>query len=500
MFLGDCARTRTRLLAGAWLLGALVLTGCAGLPLHDGNGATPRVEVQVPAEWSRSLGNAPAASDLKVWWQGFNDPVLTGLVAQALKHNPSLRSAQAALRQARAQQAVVGAGGMPSLRASASAQRGQTGSADARNAWRAGLDASWELDLFGGQRSAEAASAADAETTAAQLAQAHVSLAAEVALVYLDWRGVQSRLRLGQASLALQEDTLQLTDWRVQAGLASAIDLEQARVAVAQSRAALPALQTAEQQALNALAVLTGRPPGALAANAPATLDPNASALATSIPAITEPASTGLQPPLPSPPPLWALGVPADTLRQRPDIWVAEQRLVAAVARVGQAQAARYPGLNLTGTLGWQSPRLTDLFDVAGLTRSLVLGATGALFDGGANRAQVQAQQAVVEQARLGLETALLTALKEVEDALVALQGTQQRLRHLQLAADSASLAETLARHRYRSGLIDFRTLLDAQRTLVSAQNEWASAQVIWATDHVRLYKALGGGWTPAGT
>jgi outer membrane protein, multidrug efflux system len=466
----------------AWvgLLGGLILTGCASLPLPDGQKATPQVEVQVPAEWSRQLGNAPAEPVLGVWWQGFKDPVLTDLVAQALKNNPSLRSAQAALQQARAQQAVVGSGSMPLLRASASAQRGQAGSADARNTWRAGLDASWELDLFGGQRSAEAASAADAEATAAQLAQAHVSLAAEVALVYLDWRGVQSRLRLSQASLALQEDTLQLTDWRVQAGLASAIDLEQARVAVAQSRAALPALQTAAQQALNALAVLTGRAPGALA--------------------MTVPGSDERSLPLPAPPPMWALGVPADTLRQRPDLRVAEQRLVAAVARVDQTQAARYPRLNLSGALGWQSPRLTDLFDVAGLTRSLVLSATGALFDGGANSAQVQAQQAGVEQARLGLETALLTALKEVEDALVALQGTQQRLSHLEVAAESASQAETLARHRYRSGLIDFRTLLDAQRTLVSAQNEWASAQVSWATDHVRLYKALGGGWTPAGT
>lgn len=474
--------------AGVGLLAALALAGCASLAVPGGGQPKPPAEVragvQVPTQWSRALGNASDTQDLKVWWQGFNDPVLTGLVQQALQHNPSLRSAQAALQQARAQQATVAAGGLPSLRASASAQRGQAGSADARSTWRAGLDASWELDLFGGQRSAEAASAADAEATAAQLAQAQVSLAAEVALVYLDWRGVQNRLRLSQASLTLQEDTLQLTEWRVQAGLASVIDLEQARVAVAQSRAALPALQTAEQQAMNALAVLTGRPPGALALAAPA-IAPAAS---------TEWAL------LPDPPPLWALGVPADTLRQRPDVRAAEQRLVAAIARVDQSQAARFPRLSLAGTLGWQSPRLSDLFDVTALTRSLVLSATGALFDGGANRAQVQAQQAGLEQARLGLENALLQALREVEDALVALQGTQQRLRQLQLAAESASQAETLARHRYRGGLIDFRTLLDAQRTLVAARNDWASAQVGWATDHVRLYKALGGGWTPAGT
>ena len=190
-------------------------------------------------------------------------------------------------------------------------------------------------------------------------------------------------------------------------------------------------------------------------------------------------------------------GFPAETLRQRADLRVAEQRVLAALARVEQADAARWPSFQLAGSLGLAATRPADLFELSSLTRTLLAGLSASLFDGGAARAQVRAQQAALEQSRLGYEAALLGALQQVEDALAALAGDRERLTRLQAAAGAAANAELLARQRYASGLIDFRTVLDTQRTLLSAQSELETTRAALSADHVRLYLALGGGWTP---
>jgi outer membrane protein TolC len=189
--------------------------------------------------------------------------------------------------------------------------------------------------------------------------------------------------------------------------------------------------------------------------------------------------------------------VPADVLRRRPDVAAAEARLQAAFARVRQFEAARWPTLTLGGSLSLSAPRVTDLFDTAAMTRSLVARLAASLFDGGMAQAQVRAQEAAAEQARAALQGVLLAALRDVENALVALAADRQRLDHLQLAVEAATEAEALASQRYRAGLIDYRTLLDAQRTLLSLHNDLVVARTAWATDHVRLIKALGGGWAP---
>ncbi|MGQ9725166.1 MAG: TolC family protein, partial [Tepidimonas sp.] len=200
----------------------------------------------------------------------------------------------------------------------------------------------------------------------------------------------------------------------------------------------------------------------------------------------------------PTPPAAWALPIPADVLRQRPDVAVAQARLLASAARLRQADAARRPSLTLGGTLSWAAPRVTDLFDLAALTRSLVVSLAAPAFDGGAAQARIRAQQAAVEQARAALELTLLRALQDVENALVALSADRERLTHLQSAAEAATNAERLASQRYAAGLIDYRSLLDAQRTRLAAQDALAAARATWATNHVRLVKALGGGWSPA--
>ena len=446
----------------------LALAACASL-------APPEVSpVAVPATWSGTLPPATAGNtSLAEWWLRFDDPLLASLVDKALHSGTSVRTAQASLRQARALRDVAGAALWPSLGSSASAQRSRAGGNSATNNFQVGLDAGWELDIFGANRSGLAAGNASARASAASLGGVQVSMAAEVGLAYIALRGAQARLLIATANLESQQETLQITDWRLQAGLVTSLESEQARTLVEQTRALLPALQTSVDQNSHALAVLTGQPPAALLA-----------VLATAGPIPR--AADGL-----------ALNIPAETLRQRPDVRAAEFQVSAAVARVAQAQAARAPDFRLGGNLGLSAATLGALSSGSSVLSALLAGVTLPLFDGGALRAQVRVQQAVLDQARLAYEAAVLTALKDVEDALVALSGDRQRLLGLQNAAQSADNAALLARQRYGSGLVDFQVVLETQRTRLNTQDAVAGARADLAADHVRLYKALGGGWRP---
>jgi NodT family efflux transporter outer membrane factor (OMF) lipoprotein len=454
------------------LLAGLLLSGCASLAQPG----TALPETPTPATWSGATTPAAAgqaATDLAAWWQRFNDPTLTALVTEALQANTSVRSAQAALQQARAQRDVQQAGMGPSVGATGSARRSASGGNDATNTFQTGFDASWEPDVFGRNRSALSASEAEVQASVTSLANVQVSLAAEVAVTTIELRSLQTRLAIARSNLAAQTETLQITRWRGQAGLVSSLDVEQAMAASAQTAAQIPALQTGISQALNSLAVLTGQAPGALQ-----------SRLATAAPVPQAPADL-------------ALALPAETLRQRPDVRTAEHRVSAALARVASADAARYPSFRLSGSLGLNALTLGALTNGASVASSLLASVSVPLFDGGAARAQVRSQEAALEQARIGYQATVLTALKDVEDALVSLQGNRERLARLQAASAAAANAELLARQRYESGLIDFRAVLDTQRTLLSTQDSVASTQATLSADMVRLYKALGGGWTP---
>jgi NodT family efflux transporter outer membrane factor (OMF) lipoprotein len=457
-------------LTAAWVA---ALSGCAALPPAE----TPLPATPVPAAWQGPAGATPPGQTptaLAQWWQRFNDPQLASLVTLALEAGTEVRSTRATLQQARALREVKSAGLLPGVGASASAQRSRSGSNDASNSFAAGFDASWEPDIFGGNRSGVNAAEADAQAAEASLAQVQVSMAAEVAVTYIELRGLQARLAIARSNLSSQSETLQITRWRGQAGLASSLDVEQAVAASEQTRAQIPALETSLAQTLNSLAVLTGQAPGALQA------------------------ALGVAAPVPQASSDLALAIPAQTLRQRPDVRAAERRISAALSRVAQADAARYPGFNLSGSLGLRALTLGTLTNGASVASSLLAGVSVPLFDGGAARAQVRAQEAALEQARVSYEATVLTALQDVEDALVSLQGNRERLARLQGAADAAANADLLARQRYHSGLIDFRTVLDTQRTLLSTQDSVESIRANVSADLVRLYKALGGGWTSA--
>jgi NodT family efflux transporter outer membrane factor (OMF) lipoprotein len=305
------------------------------------------------------------------------------------------------------------------------------------------------------------------------LGSVQVSLAAEVAVNFINLRALQTRLAIAQSNLSTQQETLQITRWRAQAGLLSSLELEQALSATAQTEAQLPALQTSVTQTLNALAVLTGQAPGALAA----TLNTVAA--------------------IPSAPAALALAFPAETLRQRPDVRAAERRVDAALSRLSAAEAARYPSFRLGGSLGLSAITLGSLTNSASVLRSLLASVSAPLFDGGALQAQARSQQAGVDQARAAYQGTVLSALQEVEDALAALRGDTERLARLQIASTAAANADLLARQRFQSGLISFDTVLSTQRSLLATQDGVASTRGSLSTNHVRLYKALGGGWQP---
>jgi len=288
-----------------------------------------------------------------------------------------VKSAHAALRQARALRDVSAAALWPAIDSSASAQHSKSGSNSAANNFTVGLDASWELDIFGANRSALNASEATVLAGTASLGDVQVSIAAEVALGYITLRGTQTRLLIAHDNLASQHETLQITQWRLQAGLVSSLEVEQARTAVEQTRAQLPALQAGIEQTCHALAVLTGQPPAALS---------------------TVLTAAG---PVPQADDDLALSIPAETLRQRPDVRAAEHQVTAALARVSQADATRLPNFTLSGSLGLNALTLGTLTQGASVVSALLAGVSTPVFDGGAASAEVRAQQAALDQTRL---------------------------------------------------------------------------------------------------
>lgn len=457
-----------RLAGVAALLG---LTACASLQPPP----SPQPADPTPTQWTAAATSAHQPTALAAWWARFGDPALGPLIAQALQDQTDIAAAAARLRQARAARDLAAAQQRPSLGGSASAQASGSEGRATTETYRAALDASWEADLWGAGAAGVQAAEATLQARGLTLAHTRISIAAEVALNLLQLRGAQAREAIAQDNLASQQQTLQIVLWRFEAGLVTQLDVEQARTAVAQTEAQIPALRSSAAQAMNALAVLTGRAPGALHAQLQAGSD----------------AASG-----PAAPPDLAVAIPAEVLRQRPDVQAAERTLAAAEARVQQADAGRLPSLSLGGSIGLSALSLGGLGSGAGVA-SLLASVSLPVLDGGRLRAQVGQQAAARDEAAATYRATVLAALQEVEDTLVALAAAREQAVALQSALASASSAAALAEQRYRSGLVDFQNVLLSQRTRLSAQDSLAANTTTLATTHVRLYKALGGGWTP---
>ncbi|MEH6874569.1 MAG: efflux transporter outer membrane subunit [Candidatus Competibacter sp.] len=460
----------------ASLLVALLLSGCTAV---GPNYAAP--ELATPATWRGAAAARVAVApttpeDLATWWRQLDDPTLTSLVEQALQTSLDLRAAQAKLREARARRALAGAELFPTVSGSAAGRRvkasGESGGGGTANLFSAGFDASWEPDVFGGlQRGVEAAQA-NLEASQASLHAVQVSLVAEVGLNYVELRASQAALDIARANATSQAETLQLTQWRAQAGLTTALDVEQARANLEQTRAQIPSLETNRAEAEHRLEILLGQQPGALAERL---------------------ARPGGIPRLPA---RVTVGIPADALRQRPDVQVAERTLAAETARIGVVEAQAYPNFSLSGSLGLDALTLGALAGGNAVAGNVLGSVAAPIFDAGRIRQQVNIQTAIQEQALVSYESTVLNALAEVENALVALANTRQRQDNLREALQAARLAARLARHRYSAGLIDFQTVLDTERTVLTVEDKLVIGEADGVKALIRLYKAVGGGWS----
>ncbi|MGE3538942.1 MAG: efflux transporter outer membrane subunit [Candidatus Tectimicrobiota bacterium] len=441
----------------------------------------------LPATWSAAQAAeiSTEAATLAQWWSSFDDPSLTALMTRAMHANHDLRLAVARVREVRATRGVVAADRQAQVQTSAAYSRNRrstnalalpanlpTDSVERENdVFQVGFDARWELDLFGAvRRSIEAAEADIAAATAAQ-AGVLVSLAGEVARQYLELRGAQTQLAITRKNLTAQQDTLGLTQVRLQAGLSTDLDVARAEAQVATTAAQIPSLERQITQGMHRLSVLLGQEPEALGS------------------ALSPPA------PVPPPPPRLFVGLPVALLERRPDLRQAERALAAATARVGAATAELYPRLSLTGMLGLQSFQLTDLAQPGSQVWSLGPAIRWPLFDAGRIRATIQVQDARQEQALIRYEQAVLNALEEVENALVAYSTEVQRHHTLGLAVESNRRAVSLANTLYTRGLADFLNVLQAESALFTVENQYILSHTALSTSVVALYKALGGGW-----
>jgi len=460
---------------------ALPLAACTVGP--DYKPASPGA-LGVPDHYSVPADGA-TRGDFRQWWTQFDDPLLTRLVEQARSSNLDIAQAVARLRQAHEALIQSRAQLFPSVDASAGYSRSfnvaggtstvtlpdgtVTSISQSRNSFSVSGDVSYQVGLFGEIRRTVEASKAQYQGAGYDYASVLTSTESEVARNYILARLYQVQLANARASLAIEDDNLQIAGWRVQAGLVSSLDQESARAARAQTAASIPSLEQSYSQAVSRLGVLTGQAPGALK-----------QAMAKAEPIPQGPADI-------------AVGIPADTLRQRPDVMSAERGLAAATAEIGVAKAALYPALNITGNIGTSSNVFDDLFKV--ITGSVFGGISQAIFNGGRLNAQVRSNEAAAQGAFALYKSTVLTALEDVENAIVALDSAREREKQYAIALDAANNSAILSREQYRAGLTDFTTLNTAESSLISARNGFTQAKADEATALVQLYLALGGGW-----
>ena len=410
-----------------------------------------------------------------LWWHNFDDPQLVQLVERSRLENLDVQAAGSRIAQARASLGISQGDLLPFVSAYGSGNRSQSseevGTGRQVDFYGVGLDAGWELDLFGGTRRSIEASVADLEGRMADRQAALVSVSAEAALRYVEIRALQRRLEIADENLAAQQETYELTQFRAEAGLSTELDVQLARSNLESTRARVPDLENQLARSRHALAVLLGAHPGAL--------DEELEAPA----------------PIPTARPDVAVGVPAEVLRRRPDVRSAERAVATQSALVGVATAQLYPSFRLSGSIGLEALSLDGLTGGSAAAWSFGPSITVPLFNSGQLRRGVDLQVELLEQSEITYRRTVLVALSEVEDALVALEAEQERRNAYQEAALAAANAVDLSLNLYSTGVSDFQAVLDAQRSLYSLEDLVAQSQAGETASLIRLYKALGGGW-----
>jgi NodT family efflux transporter outer membrane factor (OMF) lipoprotein len=474
---GRCrAGASLRFFTGVLLL--LLAAGCVAVgPDYE------RPEMAVPQSWREGPDPAlvPDQAVTRRWWTVFGDPLLERLIAEAEQDNLDLRRAVARVREARARLGVVRGEYVPRAEAQGSVNRqrlsenGLRSNGSTETLYGVGVDASWELDLFGRISRAVEAASADYQASEEDRGDVLVSLYAEVARTYFNIRTFQARLASADGNIDSQRQILELTRSRFDHGLATGLDVAQAEQVLAASQAEVPPLRIALTQAANTMGVLLGKPPGTLFAE------------------LSRPG------PIPVPPEQVSVGVPANLLRQRPDIRRAERQLAAQTARIGIATADLYPTLSLSGSFAFEAVDAGDLFQ--GSSKAFGFGPTlrWLIFDGARVRSRIQVEDALTEQALYHYEQSVLNALNEAENALTEYLEQRTRLAALERSVQAARRSLQLATRLYKDGLVDFQNVLDAQRVLFDNESQLAAARGNTVINLVQLYRTLGGGWDPGG-
>ncbi|MBI5521549.1 MAG: efflux transporter outer membrane subunit [Desulfarculus sp.] len=464
-----------------------LLAGCLKVGPDFSRPDSALTQAWLEAQDTRILAGQPLT---KQWWKVFGDPRLESLVLEAYEQNLDLRTAGLRVLEARAQLAVAvgslypqtqqisasNAYSVPSQRGATAAQPGMRGGATSFWQDSAGLNLAWELDFWGKYRRGVEGYQAALESQIADYDNALVSLTAQVATSYVTLRTAQRRLAIARGNVAVQREGLKIAEARHRHGATSELDVQQALNVLHSTQATIPDLEKSVRQAGHALSLYLGRPPMAWRE-----LEENAGAI-------------------PNAPPQVATGIPADLLRRRPDIRKAERDAAAQCARVGVAKADLYPSFSLSGNLGLQASNvgaygLADIASSQAFTAGFSPTLTWNIFNYGQIVNKMRVQDAKLQQALTDYQGKVLSALKDVEDALVSFLRAQDQSVFLGEAAKSARQAVDLSYTQYREGQTYYTTVLVAQQNLLTAEDNLASAQGAIALNLITLFKGLGGGW-----
>ena len=417
------------------------------------------------------------ADDIRRWWRQFNDDMLSSLVENAVSNNRSFLMAQQRLEQSRWRLAGSWADVMPQITGVGSvtrAQGGKNGTAGKkyhRNVFKAGFDATWEIDIFGGVSRGIEESQANMEKASCNLADAWVSLSSEIGSQYIELRTIQERLTVARANLKLQTETYDILKSRLDSGIGDELAVNQAKYNVEQTRASIPKLLAQEEGLMNSLAILAGTMPGSLHALLKDRPDRDW---------LVEPKRLS--------------EIPLNAIRSRPDVRAAEFSLAAQVAHVGVAESYLFPKLYLNGSLGLESVKMSKFLQRDSLYGSIGPSLSWPIFQGGNLYANLKAEEAAMDEAAYNYEYTVQLAFGEVRSAYSAYTQEYHRYESLKGAVKAAKDAENISQDLYKNGLADFNNVLDAQRSLLTLEESLTISRGQISQDLISLYKALGGG------
>lgn len=472
---------KTSVVRGLALLANLTLCGCA---FSVGPDYEPPSPIDVD-RWAHAVESefGDPSSPMYGWWALLQDQTLTELIERAHRDNLDLDAAVARVRESRALLAIAGSARVPDLTGTGGAERGRGSDGISPAAppqertdtlRELGLQSTWELDLWGRVRRSVESASASYEASVEDLRDIVVIVYAQIGANYVLLRTLQERLRLAKANVELQKETLALVEARHRAQLAPLLDVRQAELNLAVTESVVPSIEASIATTLHQLSVLVGEPPNTLSVE------------------------LGIAQPLPSVPATLVASIPADTIRQRPDIRGAERRLAAQSAQIGVATSDLYPNFFLSGDFGYATAA-GSLLQRDYRTWGLGTVFSWNLFNAGRVRNSIAVEEARTEQALVNYEQTILFALQDVEDSLVSFARERERLDALGRSVTAADQADELVTEQYRQGLTNFQNVLDTQRSLFEQQDQYADSQGLVLLNLISAYQAFGGGWDVLG-